>query len=71
MMAIKLDKEIARKFKAFCKDRGIKYGFFVEEAIKQKIETEELKEDLMDLKTLQHQEKSGISFEEYLRNRGA
>ena len=47
-----------------CKEHGIKYCFFIEEAIKEK-----LKEDILDLKTLRKKEKLAILFEEYLRNR--
>jgi len=68
-MAIKLNQEVANKFKKFCKDRGIKYSFFIEEAIKQKLEVEELKEDLIDLKSLAKQEGQAIPLEEYLRKR--
>ena len=67
--AIKINEKIVRDFKVFCKERGIKYSFFVEQAIKEKLEEEELKEDLLDLKTLRQQEKSAVPFEEYLRGR--
>jgi len=69
--AVKISEEVAKSFKTFCKERGIKYSFFVEEAIKGKLEEEELKEDLLDLKTLRKEEKLAIPFEEYLRSRGA
>ncbi len=67
--AIKIDEEIVKNFKTFCKEHGIKYSFFVEEAIKEKLEEEELKDDLLDLKTLRKEEKIAIPFEEYLRSR--
>ena len=69
--AIKISEEVVRNFKTFCKEHGIKYSFFVEEAIKEKLEEEELKEDLLDLKTLGKEEKLAIPFEQYLRSRGA
>lgn len=69
--AIKINEEIVKNFKTFCKKHGIKYSFFVEEAIKEKLEEEELKEDLLDLKTLRKEEKLAVPFEEYLRSRGA
>ena len=65
--AIKISEKIVKDFKTFCKEHGIKYSFFVEEAIKEKLEEEELKEDLLDLKTLRQQEKLAIPFEEYLK----
>jgi len=68
-LAVKVDSNIIKRVKKFCFDRGIKYGFFVEKAIKEKLEREELKEDLLDLKTLRGQEKLAIPFEEYLRTR--
>ena len=69
--AIKISEEVVRNFKTFCKEHGIKYSFFVEEAIKGKLEEEELKEDILDLKTLGKEEKLAIPFEKYLRSRGA
>lgn len=68
--AVKISKDVIGNFKTFCKEHGIKYSFFIEEAIKEKLEEEELKEDLMDLKTLRKEEKLAIPFEEYLRRRG-
>ena len=68
-LAVKLDSSILSRVKKFCLERGIKYGFFVEKALKEQLEREELKEDLLDLKTLHEQEKLAIPFEEYLRSR--
>jgi len=67
--AIKISEEVLKNFKTFCKEHGIKYSFFIEKAIKEKLEEEELKEDLLDLKTLPQEEKLAIPFEEYLRKR--
>ncbi len=69
LFAIKISEDVIKNFKTFCKDRGIKYGFFVEEALKEKLREEELKEDLLDLKTLRAEEKLSVSFEEYLQKR--
>ncbi len=69
VFAIKIDEGIIKTFKTFCKSHGIKYSFFVEEAIKEKLEEEELKEDLLDFKTLREEEKSAVPLEAYLRNR--
>ena len=68
-LAVKLDTDIINRVKKFCEERGIKYGFFVEKALKEKLEEEELKEDLLDLKTLREQEKLAVPFEEYLKTR--
>ncbi len=68
-LAVKVDYKIANKVKTFCRERGIKYGFFVEKALEERIEREELKEDLLDLKTLSSLEKEAISIEDYLKKR--
>ena len=71
LFAIKINEQVIKDFKAFCENHGIKYSFFVEEAIKEKLEEEELREDLLDFKTLRSEEQSAVSFEEYLRARRA
>ena len=68
--AMKISKVVYKDFKAFCKEHGIKYSFFIEEAIKEKLEEEEFKEDILDLKTLRKEEKSAVPFEKYLRRHG-
>ena len=68
--AMKISKVVCKDFKSFCKEHGIKYSFFIEEAIKEKLEEEELKDDILDLKTLRKEEGSAIPFEKYLRGRG-
>ena len=68
--AIKINEDILEKLKSFCKEHGTKYSFFVEEAIKGKLEEEELREDILDMKTLSLHEKDAVPFEDYLRSRG-
>jgi hypothetical protein len=68
-LAVKVNYKIADRVKKFCKERGIKYGFFVEKALEERLEREELKEDLLDLKTLRFLEKEAISLEKYLEKR--
>lgn len=68
-LAVKVDYKIANKVKTFCKERGIKYGFFVEKALEERLEREELKEDLLDLKTLRSLEKEAVSIEDYINKR--
>ena len=68
-LAVKVDCNIANKVKTFCKERGIKYGFFVERALEERLEREELKEDMLDLKTLRSLEKEALSIEDYLEKR--
>jgi len=67
--AVKVNDKTANKVKKFCKERGIKYGFFVEKALEERLEREELKEDLVDLKTLRSLEKEAISIQDYLKKR--
>ena len=68
-LAVKVDYKIANKVKKFCRERGIKYGFFVEKALEERLEREGLKEDLLDLKTLRSLEEEAISIEDYLKKR--
>ena len=68
-LAVKVDYKVANQVKKFCKERGIKYGFFVEKALEERLEREELKEDLLDLKTLRSLEKEGISIQKYLEKK--
>lgn len=68
-LAVKLNVGTINRVKKFCIEHGIKYGFFVEKALREQLEREELKEDLLDLKTLREQEKFAIPWEEYSRSR--
>ncbi len=65
--AVKLNPSVVNRVKKFCSEHGMKYGFFVEQALTEQLEREELKEDLLDLKSLRDQEKFAIPFEDYLR----
>jgi predicted transcriptional regulator len=69
ILSVKLDSEVIKRVKTFCAEHGIKYGFFVEKALEEKLAEEELKEDLLDLKTLKDQEKLAIPLEDYLKIR--
>jgi hypothetical protein len=69
ILAVKISYEIVDHVKKFCRERGIKYGFFVEKALEERLEREQLKEDIWDLKTLRSQEKEAIPLEEYLKKR--
>ncbi len=68
-LAVKVSSNILSWVKEFCRERGIKYCFFVEKALEERLEREELKEDLLDLKTLRGQEKEAVPLEEYLEKR--
>ena len=68
-LAFKIDVRLADRVRSFCRERGVKYGFFIEKALEERLQREELKEDLLDLKVLRPSEKEAVSLEEYLRDK--
>ena len=68
-LAVKMNYAVAEKVKLFCRERGLKYGFFVEKAVLEQLAREELKEDLVDLKNLRELEPRAIALEEYVNKR--
>ncbi len=68
-LAVKVNSGVADLVKRFCRERGLKYGFFVEKAILEQIAREELKEDLIDLKDLRQLERQAMPLEDYLKKR--
>ena len=68
-LAVKIDYSVAQKVKSYCRERGVKYGFFIEKAIVAQMEREELKEDLLDMKTLRELETRAIPLDEYAKKR--
>jgi len=69
LLAVKVDHEVAERVRHFCRERGLKYGFFVEKAVLEQLAREELKEDLVDLKNLRKLEQQAVSLGEYLKKR--
>ncbi len=69
ILAVKVDYSVAERVKLYCRERGLKYGFFVEKAILEQLAREELREDLVDLKSLRDLEQQAVSLDEYLRKR--
>ena len=69
-LAVKVNYAVAERVKRFCRERGVKYGFFVEKAILEQINREELKEDLVDMKDLRALENQAIPLDEYRKRRG-
>ena len=67
--AVKVDPRIINKVKEYCIGHGLKQGFFVEKALSEKLEKEELKEDLLDFKNLDSQKANAINFKAYLKKR--
>ena len=68
-LAVKVDHEVVERVRHFCRERGLKYGFFVEKAILEQLSREELKEDLVDLKNLRELEYQAVSLDEYVKKR--
>ena len=71
VFSIKIEKSLIEKIKDFCQTHGLKQGFFVEKALKEQLEREEIAEDIIELKQLRYQEKSAIGFDEYLKKKKA
>jgi len=66
-LAVKVNYAVAERIRHFCRERGLKYGFFVEKAMLEQLAREELKEDLVDLKNLRELEQQAVSLNEYLK----
>jgi len=43
--AVRIDDDTLNRVKDYCREHGVKYSFFVEKALEEKIEEEELKEE--------------------------
>jgi len=69
ILAVKVNYAVAERVKRFCRERGLKYGFFVEKAILEQIAREELKEDLVDLKELRELEAKAVPLDKYVKKR--
>ena len=69
LLAVKVDPAVAERVKHFCRERGLKYGFFVEKAVVEKMTLEELKEDLVDLKSMRDLEDKAVPLDSYVKKR--
>lgn len=67
--AVKLDKALQKDVKEFCDERGLKQGAFVEKALREQMERNELAEDILDLYTLGSSEPKAINLDDYLKRR--
>ncbi len=70
-LAVKVDAGLLKQVRRFCEEHGLKQGFLVEKALREQLGQEELLEDLLDFKRLRPTEKEALSYEEYLKARGA
>jgi len=68
-LAVKVNYDVVERVKHFCRERGLKYGFFVEKAVLELLTREELKEDLVDLKDLRELERRAVPLDDYLKKR--
>lgn len=67
--ATKIEKALRDQVRTFCEGRGIKQGFFVEQALREHLEREELLGDLKDLKRYRAQEPLAVELSTYLARR--
>jgi phage gp36-like protein len=69
ILAVKVHYVVAERVKNFCRERGLKYGFFVEKAVLEQLSREEIKEDLLDLKNLRELEDTAVTIDSYVKKR--
>jgi len=69
ILAVKVHYAVAERVKHFCRERGLKYGFFVEKAVLEQLSREEIKEDLLDLKNLRELEDKAVAIDSYVKKR--
>ncbi len=67
--AVKLDNHLLEELKKFCEIKGYKQSAFVEKALREQMDREELKEDIFDLITLKNQEVLALPFDHYDQHR--
>jgi predicted transcriptional regulator len=68
--ALKISEETRDRLKEFCDRRGLLQMYFVEQALIEKLDREELLEDSLEFKRWKHEEPHKVSFETYLKERG-
>jgi hypothetical protein len=69
--ALKIAAETRDRLRDFCEARGILQAHFVEQAVLEKLDREELLEDALEFKRWKHEEPHRIAFETYLKERKA
>lgn len=68
--ALKISADTRQRLKVFCENRGILQAHFVEQAVLERLDREELLEDALEFKRWKHEEPHKTSFETYLEERG-
>lgn len=69
--AIKISSAVKERLRAFCEERGIKQGYFVETAVLERLEREEALEDALEFKRWKHELPMARDYEEYIKERTA
>lgn len=68
--AFKISEETKARLKAFCESRGILQAHFVEQAVIERLDREELLEDALEFKRWKYEEAHRKDFEVFLKERG-
>ncbi len=63
---MKISTDTRERLKQFCEHRGILQAHFVEQAVIERLDREELLEDALEFKRWKHEEPHKVSFEGYL-----
>ena len=64
--AVKISPEIRKKVKIYCQKYGLKQGYFVEKALKEKLEA---LEDSLEFQKWEPEVPKAVDFEDYLKKR--
>jgi hypothetical protein len=67
--AFKINSVVKEQLTTYCKSHGLKQGFFIEQAIIEKITTQQNNEDISDFQTYSNEKKDAVDFKEYLKKR--
>ncbi len=67
--AVKISPEIRTELRKFCQENGLKQGYFVEQAIEDKLKQAENMEDVLEFQKLKKQEAEALEFGQYLKSR--
>jgi len=67
--AVKISPEVRAKLRIFCREKGLKQGFFIEKAIEDEIMKAENNEDILEFHKLKMQEKDAMDFEKFLKSK--
>ena len=66
---IRISQQTAKQLKGLCKDRHVKIADFVEQALMEKMEREEMAGDAKIFALYRHEEADAIAYLDYLKRR--